>query len=156
MKLSVTGLRGVSGRGGRGRDRGWGFTIIEVIVIITILGIIAAVVAPRLIGQIGSAKQSRAKTDAASLATAMRNFMVDCGKPEPGATIDVLWERPSNVPEDRWKGPYIENREALTDPWGRRFELVIPGRKNVDFDIISYGADGQPGGTDENADVVVP
>jgi general secretion pathway protein G len=65
-------------------------------------------------------------------------------------------ERPGDVEEDKWKGPYVQNSEMLLDPWGRKYELRVPGVKNVDFDIASFGADGQPGGTDENADVVVP
>lgn len=132
-----------------------GFTIIEVIVIVVILGIIAAVIAPRFIGRIGQAKVSTAKTNAGSLAAAMKTFIIDHGKPEAGATINVLWERPSNIPEDQWQ-PYVDNADALLDPWGHPFVLKIPGERNVDFDIISYGADGQPGGTDENADIVKP
>lgn len=132
-----------------------GFTIIEVIVIVVILGIIAAVIAPRFIGRIGQAKVSTAKTNAGSLAAAMKTFIIDHGKPEAGATINILWERPSNVPETDWQ-PYVDNAEALVDPWGHPYILKIPGEKNVDFDIVSYGADGQPGGTDENADIVKP
>lgn len=131
------------------------FTIIEVIVIVVILGVIAAVIAPRLIGRIGQSRQSVAAANAASLANAMKSFQIDHGLPEPGSTIRVLWERPSNVEESRWQ-PYVDNADALRDPWGREYVLVIPGTKNVDFDIVSYGRDGQPGGTDEDADIIKP
>ena len=132
------------------------FTIIEVIVIIVIIGVIAAVVAPRLIQRIGQSKVSMAASNAAALATAMNTYFADCGTPEPGATIDILMERPSGVDESKWKGPYVQNKDMLLDPWGHKFELLIPGKKNVDFDIVSYGLDGQPGGEGENEDIVKP
>jgi len=131
------------------------FTIIEVIVIVVILGVLAAVIAPRLLSRIGQSKQSVAAANASSLATQVKLFIVDHGAPEPGASIEILWERPSNVAEDEWE-PYVEKPDDLLDPWGNPYVLVIPGRKNFDFDVVSYGADGQPGGTGENADVVKP
>jgi general secretion pathway protein G len=131
-----------------------GFTIIEVIVIVVILGVIAAVIAPRLLSRVGQSKQAVAQSNAASLSTAMKLFIADCGMPEAGAPITVLTERPSNAEENAWKGPYVDNADALKDPWGNLFILVIPGLVNADFDIVSYGKDGQPGGTDENADIV--
>jgi general secretion pathway protein G len=133
------------------------FTMVEAIVIIVILGIIAAVVAPRLLSRIGQGKQSVAKANAASLATAMKTFMVDYGRtPETGTPITVLIDRPSDMAESGWHGPYVDSADALNDPWGRPFILLIPGQKNHDFDIISYGADGQAGGDGENADIVAP
>lgn len=131
------------------------FTIIEVIVIVVILGVIAAVIAPRLIGRIGQSKQSVAASNAASLANAMRMYFADHGKPEGGATINILWERPSSVPEASWK-PYVDSAKSVIDPWGRPYLLVVPGTVNYDFDIVSYGADGRPGGTDEDADIIKP
>jgi general secretion pathway protein G len=131
-----------------------GFTIIEVIVIVVILGVIAAVIAPRLLNKIGQSKQSVARANASSLATAMKLFQADHGLPDPGSTIDVLWEKPANVQGD-WQ-PGVDNAEALMDPWGRKFLLVIPGEKNIDFDIVSYGSDGQPGGEGEAADIRAP
>jgi general secretion pathway protein G len=131
------------------------FTIIEVIVIVVILGVLAAVIAPRLIHRIGGAKQSTAAANAASLATAMKTLMADLGHtPESGAAITILWESPGEA--TGWKGPYVDNRDALKDPWGNDFILRIPSQKNVDFDIVSYGADGQPGGEGENEDIVKP
>ncbi len=132
-----------------------GFTIIEALVIIVILGVIAAVIAPRFLGRIGQSKQAVAKANASSLAQTMSGYILDCGTPESGSTILILYERPPNVPDNgTWKGPYVENIDALKDPWGRDFILIIPGQFNASFDIVSYGADGQPGGEDENADIV--
>lgn len=133
-----------------------GFTLIEVIVIVVILGVLAAVIAPRFLSRIGQSKRSVSESNAASLATALRLFIADHGQPEAGATIDILWERPSNVEEAKWQ-PYVENPEKLLDAWGNKFVLKIPGDKNTfDFDVVSYGADGKPGGEGENADIVKP
>ncbi len=131
-----------------------GFTIIEVIVIVVILGVIAAVIAPRLLNRVGQSKMAVAKTNAESLARAMSGYALDCGMPDSGASITILLERPASVAEGVWKGPYINNADELRDPWGNEYHLVIPGQVNVDFDIVSYGKDGQPGGEDENGDIV--
>lgn len=141
-------------KGTRQRAARRAFTIIEVIVIVVILGVIAAVIAPRLLSRVGQSKQAVAQSNAASLATAMKLFIADCGAPEAGASITVLTERPSSADESAWKGPYVDNADALKDPWGNLFILVIPGQVNADFDIVSFGKDGQPGGDGENADIV--
>jgi general secretion pathway protein G len=130
------------------------FTLMEAIVVIVIIGVLAAVVAPRLLGRIGQSRTATAKSNAAALASAMRSYQIDCGLPESGATIGVLYERPGGVEEGKWKGPYVDNVDDLKDPWGREYILRIPGEHNVDFDIVSFGKDGQPGGEDEDADVV--
>lgn len=139
----------------RGAGRVAAFTIIEVIVIVVVLGIIAAVIAPRLLGRIGQSRQAVAKSNATQLANSVKLFLADHGTIESGSAISILYERPSNIEESKYK-PYVDNPDQLKDPWGRAYLLVMPGQKNVDFDIVSYGADGQPGGTDENADVIVP
>jgi general secretion pathway protein G len=150
MKARYCLARGTSTKAARA------FTIVEVIVIVVILGIIAAVIAPRLLSRVSESKRAVAASNASSLATAMKTFIVDCGMPEPGASITILSERPGNVEEKSWKGPYVDNPDQLKDPWGNLFVLVVPGQKNVDFDIVSYGKDGQPGGADEAEDVVKP
>lgn len=134
-----------------------GFTLIEAIVVIIILGVLAAVIAPRFIQRVGQSKQAVAGTNASAIATALELYRADCGDPEAGASLDILVTRPGNVEEANWKGPYLRNASQLTDPWGNPFVLVIPGEKNTaDFDIVSYGADGKPGGEGENADVTKP
>jgi general secretion pathway protein G len=131
------------------------FTIIEVIVIVVILGVLAAVIAPRLINRIGQSKQSVAAANAASLAMQVKSLSADMGRtPDPGTPITILFENPGEA--SGWKGPYVDNRDNLKDPWGNDFQLVIPGRKNFDFDVVSYGADGQPGGEGDNEDIVKP
>jgi general secretion pathway protein G len=137
------------------RRRRRGFTIIEVLVIITIMGIIAAVVVPRLFGRIGQSRQAKAKSDASSIATSVQTFLIDMGKLPDTGELRFLREQPSGV-TGTWQGPYLNNDEALIDPWGNAYMIRVPGEKNTDFDIVSYGADGQPGGEGEDADIIAP
>lgn len=133
-----------------------GFTLVEAIVVIVILGVLAAVIGPRLIGRVGQAKHSTAVSNANNIATAVKLFMNETGKRPDGTTLDFLMRRPSDVDASAWHGPYLENSDALKDPWGRAYMIRIPPEKNADFDIVSYGADGKPGGEGEDADIVKP
>lgn len=132
-----------------------GFTLIEAIVVVVIIGVLATLIAPRLIDKIGKSKRAVAEGNAAALANALHSYMAEHGNPPDGATIDILWERPSEIDAKTWQ-PYVNSADALKDPWGNKFVLIIPGVKNFDFDIVSYGADGKPGGDGDNADVVKP
>ena len=146
--------RGRSPLAGARRARA-GFTLIEAIVIIVIIGILATLIAPRILNRIGQSKQSVAKSNAQSLASAVTMFAAD-HELQDGSSIDILWERPSSVDPSNWE-PYVSSADKLFDPWGNKFILLIPGKKNTyDFDVISYGADGAPGGEGEDADVVAP
>ncbi|MBA4039639.1 MAG: type II secretion system protein GspG [Planctomyces sp.] len=131
------------------------FTIIEAIVIIVILGILATLVAPRVFQWVGRGKTAAAESKAAALVLAVQQYQADVGTPPSGASlVALLWDRSQS--DANWKGPYVENAEALKDPWGNDFLLVIPPTKNATFDIVSYGADAQPGGEGEDKDIVKP
>jgi general secretion pathway protein G len=115
------------------------------------------IVATRLLPKIGSAKRTTALANAKTIANEVQQYIADCGPPPAGAAIaDYLMARPANVPEEKWHGPYLQNSSQLIDPWNNSFVLVYPGQKNADLDVVSYGADGLPGGTGENADIVAP
>jgi general secretion pathway protein G len=133
-----------------------GFTIIEVIVIVVIIGVIAAVITPRLLGRIGQAKRAAAESTASGLADALGLFIADHGEIERGAPIDILWEKPSSIDEADWE-PYVGKEADLLDPWKQKFKLVVPGEVNrFGFDVVSYGSDGQPGGEGDAKDIVKP
>jgi general secretion pathway protein G len=137
----------------RGSAMRLGFTIIEVIVIVVILGVLAAVIAPRVLQRIGQSKQSVAKAGVASMTTAVSQYIIDCGTPEGGASLSILVEKPGDATS--WKGPYLTNADDVKDPWGNDYVLIIPSQHgNADFDIVCYGADGQPGGEGDDADII--
>jgi len=131
-----------------------GFTLIEALVVVVILGVLAAVIAPRILQRVGQSKQATAASNASALATALNNYILDHGEPADGATIDIVYDGGGNGGDNFT--PYVQSTDALLDPWGNKYILVIPGQKNADFDIVSYGADGKPGGEGENADIVKP
>jgi general secretion pathway protein G len=134
----------------RGRSRP-GFTLIEAIVVIVIIGVLAAIIGPPLFSRIVGSKIATAGANAATIATQVKAYQMDYDS-LPSSLNDLL-----NRPTDgKGHGPYLENADQLLDPWGHAFVLRIPPQKNAFFDIISYGADGQPGGDGENADIVKP
>lgn len=132
-----------------------GFTLIELMVVIIILGILAMYVGPKLMGKPGEAKQVKARLDIASLETALKMYKLDNGAyPGTEQGLQALVEKPETgvVPKKWKKGGYLEKGKVPQDPWGNDYIYLSPGLKG-DFDIISYGADGAPGGEDENQDI---
>ena len=132
------------------RRRQRGFTFLELLVVITILGIIAALVAPKFIGKVGPAKLKAAKAQIGMLETALDTFRLDTGRyPTTEEGLKVLREKPSGL--DKWQGPYLP-KEIPLDPWGRPYAYKCPG-DHEEFDLVSYGLDGVEGGDGENQDV---
>ena len=132
-----------------------GFTLIELMVVIIILGILAMYVGPKLMGKPGEAKQVKARMDISSLETALKMYKLDTGAyPGTEQGLLALVEKPETgaVPKKWKKGGYLEKGKVPHDPWGNDYIYLAPGLKG-DFDIISYGADGAPGGEDENRDI---
>ena len=132
-----------------------GFTLIELMVVIVILGILALYVAPKIMGRPDEAKQVKARMDIASLETAIKLFRLDNGfypSTEQGLAALVQMPQSGQIPK-RWKeGGYLEKSQVPKDPWGNEFVYLSPGNHG-DFDIISYGADGVAGGEGKDKDI---
>lgn len=128
-----------------------GFTLLELLIVMLIIGLLAAFVAPRMIGKVGKSKQTIAKAQVESLVTALETYRLDTDKyPAQAEGLGALIDDPGN--SDNWGGPYLAKRKIPTDPWGNEYVYTYPGSSG-DYDIISYGADGKEGGEGEDADV---
>ncbi len=129
-----------------------GFTLIELMVVIVILSILAVYMAPRLVGRDDQARQLRAKVDIEALETALKLYRLDTGTyPTTQQGLEALVEPPEGV--RNWRdGGYLEKKKVLQDPWGNEYVYLSPGTHG-DYDIVSYGADGQPGGDGVDADI---
>jgi general secretion pathway protein G len=138
------------------KDRRAGFTLIELMVVIAILGILAALVAPSIIGRKEDAMRAAAKAQIKNFEQALKLFYVDNGfYPSTEQGLQALVEKPTigRIPT-RWReGGYLESKTVPKDPWGNPYVYISPGIHNRDFDIISYGADGQEGGEGKDADI---
>ena len=133
------------------RERERGFTLVEILVVIIIIGLLAALVGPRLFGKVGMAKLKAAKAQIELFGTALDAMRLDVGKyPTSEEGLKALREKPSGM--ENWKGPYL-SKEIPNDPWGKPYIYKSPGEQG-DYDLMSYGLDGAPGGEGENEDVV--
>jgi general secretion pathway protein G len=133
-----------------------GFTLIELMVVIAILGILAALVAPSIIGRKEDAMRAQGKVQIRNFEQALHLFYLDNGfYPSTEQGLQALVEKPSIGKEPRkWReGGYIEKDSIPKDPWGNPYVYIAPGVHSKDYDIITYGADGQEGGEDKNADI---
>lgn len=132
-----------------------GFTLIELMVVIVILGILAGLIVPRIMGRPEQAKVLKARMQIESIGTALKLYKLDNGAyPTTEQGLQALVEAPSagNIPKNWRKGGYLEKGKVPKDPWGNDFVYLSPGVHD-DFDITSYGADGVSGGEDTNADI---
>jgi general secretion pathway protein G len=132
-----------------------GFTMIELMVVIVILGILAAIIAPRLVGRTDEARITKARVDITNLETALKLYKLDNGVyPTTEQGLQALVEAPETgtTPRNWREGGYLEKNRVPKDPWGNDFVYLSPG-VNGDFDLSSYGADGLAGGEGINADV---
>ncbi|MEW6429216.1 MAG: type II secretion system major pseudopilin GspG [Thermodesulfobacteriota bacterium] len=126
-----------------------GFSLIELLIVMVILGLLASLVGPRMFGKLGMAKQKTAKTQIEMLMSALDAYRLDVGSyPGTQEGLDALVRSPGI---ENWHGPYLA-KEVPLDPWGRPYNYENPGQHG-EIDIYSYGLDDQPGGDGENADV---
>ncbi len=127
-----------------------GFTLLELLVVIVIIGLLAGFVAPRYFSQIGKSEVQVARAQIDALEKALDQYRLDTRRyPSAEEGLKALMERPASEPQ--WNGPYLRKSVPL-DPWGRPYVYKVPGSKG-EYDLMSYGKDGQPGGTGESADV---
>ncbi|MDH4285894.1 MAG: type II secretion system major pseudopilin GspG [Gallionella sp.] len=126
-----------------------GFTLLELLVVIVIIGLLAGYVAPRYFSQVGKSEVKVALAQIDAFGKALDQFRLDTGHyPAMDAGLAALVTRPAN--EAKWDGPYLK-KAVPTDPWGKPYVYRYPG-EHGEYDLYTYGKDGQPGGDGENAD----
>jgi len=129
-----------------------GFTLLELLVVLAILGLLAAIVAPQVLRYLGSSKTQAAKIQIENIAAALDHFDLDTGRyPTQDEGLDALIHAPPTV--QNWNGPYLQKPTALVDQWQRKYLYRVPGQHGSDFDVWTYGSDGAPGGVNEARDV---
>ncbi|MCW8126000.1 type II secretion system major pseudopilin GspG [Microbulbifer halophilus] len=131
-----------------------GFTLIEIMVVIVILGVLAALVVPNVLGRTGEARMKAAAVDLRAIETALDMYRMDnFVYPSSDQGLEALISKPSGFPEAKnWSQPYL--KKAPRDPWGNDYQYISPGA-NGPYDLFSLGADGKPGGEGEAADIFV-
>jgi general secretion pathway protein G len=133
----------------KARQRVSGFTLVELLVVLAILGMLAALVGPQVLNQLGGAKSKSATIQIRDYEQALELYKLDVGRfPRSGEGLEALVRQPSGA--KGWNGPYLKKDELPMDPWGNPYEYRVSGSR---IEIISYGADGRAGGSDEDADV---
>jgi general secretion pathway protein G len=129
-----------------------GFTLIELLVVLGIIALLAAVVAPQVIGYLGTARSDTAKAQLKNLESALELYYLDTGSyPTAESGLQALVAQPAGLAS--WKGPYLKKREALTDPWGKPYQYRVPG-EHGSVDLFTLGRDGKEGGDGEDKDIV--
>jgi general secretion pathway protein G len=128
-----------------------GFTLVEMLVVITIIGLIMALVGPRVLNYLSESKAKAAKIQIESLGSALDLFYLDTGRyPTTSEGLAALVQAPGNI--TAWNGPYVKGGVVPADPWGNPYLYRSPGQHGP-YDIVSYGADGQEGGTGVASDI---
>lgn len=125
-----------------------GFTLIELLVVLVILGLLAAVAGPRVVGYLGGARSDTARIQLAALEQALDLYRLDVGHyPTTQEGLAALVEQPSSA--SSWNGPYLDGSEVPSDPWGHAYVYRVPGSESP-YDLFTLGADNRPGGSGEN------
>ncbi|NCC51856.1 MAG: type II secretion system protein GspG [Spartobacteria bacterium] len=133
-----------------------GFTIMEVLVVLIIITILAGIVGVNVLPKLGESKVKAAHIQIKNLKAAVNLYRVEQNRaPDQSEGLQALVERPAGLDPKRLypEGGYLDSPQVPMDPWGNAYIYLAPGRKNERFEIISYGADGEPGGENEDADI---
>jgi general secretion pathway protein G len=138
------------------RERRLGFTLLEMLVVLAIIGLVAGLVGPRLFKQVDKGRITAANTQIKLLRGAVENLRLDVGRyPTPQEGLGLLSKPPNDAGlAARWRGPYLDEAVPL-DPWSRPYLYAVPGRDGQPFAVYSFGADGQPGGEGDAQDLGV-
>jgi general secretion pathway protein G len=132
--------------------RARGFTLIELLVVLVILGLIASVVGPRVVGYLGGAKSDTAKLQIDEIGAALDLYKLEVGHyPTTEEGLQALVQAPAA--STGWRGPYLKKVVVPKDPWGNPYHYAAPGQHGV-YDVYSFGADNRQGGEEENKDIV--
>ncbi len=131
-----------------------GFTLLELLVVVAIIGLLAAYVGPRYFTQIGRSEQAVAKSQIEGFAKALHTYRIDIGQyPTTQEGLEALMRTPAeSAAAAKWRGPYLEKAIPM-DPWSKPYIYRSPGDQNQDFELLSYGKDGRSGGTGDAADI---
>lgn len=134
-----------------GRDRAGGFTLVELLVVLVILGLVMGLVGPRVLNYLTSSRERAASLQISSFKSALDLFFLDTGRyPTASEGLGALVARPPSV--QSWNGPYLQQSGVPADPWGNPYRYVAPAQ-NAPYRIVSNGADGQEGGSGSDADI---
>lgn len=129
-----------------------GFTLLELLVVILIIGLLTGIVAPRFMGQVSRSEVTTARAQIDALDKALQSYRIDTGRfPTTTQGLKALVAQPAE--ESRWRGPYLQG-EVPVDPWGNAYQYRSPGSNGRDFEVMSLGKDRAPGGSGDDADIV--
>jgi general secretion pathway protein G len=133
-----------------------GFTLVEILVVVIVIGLLAGLVGPRILGRVSEARTAAARTQIELLGLALDNYRLDTGGyPTSEQGLPALQEKPARDPiPTNWRGPYLK-KAIPADPWGRPYGYKSPGEHDPSgYDLWTFGRDGEPGGEGDDADVV--
>jgi general secretion pathway protein G len=135
-------------------SRSAGFTLVELLVVLFILGLIAGIAGPQVMSYLGDSKTKAAKLQIEEFSNSLDLFKLDAGRyPNTQEGLQALVQAPAGLSADRWRGPYLKKKGVPKDPWGNDYQYASPGKQGA-FDIVALGSDGREGGEGEAKDVV--